>query len=184
MSLTAVINSAELLVRRCLDGDVSAYRLLYDRYSKAMYNTALRIVNSAADAEDILQEAFTDAFLQLKSFENKSTFGAWLKQIVVYKSINFLKKKRISFLDMENTGDMPDTGEEETIWYTVDTIKASIKELPDGYRTVLSLSLFEGYDHEEIAETLGLAHSTVRSQYIRGKQKLITLLKIRAAHEQ
>jgi RNA polymerase sigma factor (sigma-70 family) len=173
-----------LLVSRCLDGDASAYRLLYDRYSKAMYNTALRILNSTADAEDILQEAFTDAFQNLRSFEHKSTFGAWLKQIVVYKSINFLKKKKISFIDMEGSGDVADEMNTETIWYSVDTIKEAVSELPDGYRTVLSLSLFEGYEHEEIAETLGLAHSTVRTQYMRAKQKLVSLLKLRTAHEQ
>lgn len=149
-----------------------------------MYNTALRILNSTADAEDILQEAFTDAFQNLRSFENKSTFGAWLKQIVVYKSINFLKKKRISFIDMEGTGELAEEMNTDTIWYSVDTIKAAVSELPDGYRTVLSLSLFEGYEHEEIAETLGLAHSTVRTQYMRAKQKLVSLLKLRAAHEQ
>jgi RNA polymerase sigma factor (sigma-70 family) len=149
-----------------------------------MYNTALRILNSTADAEDILQEAFTDAFQNLRSFEHKSTFGAWLKQIVVYKSINFLKKKRISLIDMDNSGDVAEEINTDTIWYSVDTIKAAVSELPDGYRTVLSLSLFEGYEHEEIAETLGLAHSTVRTQYMRAKQKLVSLLKLRSAHEQ
>jgi hypothetical protein len=91
LELTANIPSADILVEQCIRGDTSAYRLLYERYSKAMYNTALRITANRADAEDILQESFTDAFLQLRSFENKATFGAWLKQIVVYKSC--LKKE-------------------------------------------------------------------------------------------
>ena len=149
-----------------------------------MYNTALRILNSKADAEDILQEAFTDAFQSLRKFEHKSTFGAWLKQIVIYKSINFLKKKRINFIDMDNSGDVAEEINTDAIWYTVDTIKAVVSEMPDGYRTVLSLSLFEGYEHEEIAESLGLAPSTVRTQYMRAKQKLVSLLKLRAAYEQ
>lgn len=166
-------------MRQCIDGDTSAYRVLYDRYSKAMFNTALRIVNKAADAEDVLQDSFTDAFIQLRSFENKSTFGAWLKQIVVFKSISFLKRQRMSFVDMETVEDLPEENEidEAGIWYTVEMIKKKIQELPDGYRTVLSLYLFEGYDHEEISEILGVAHSTVRTQYIRAKQKLLQLLK-------
>lgn len=144
-----------------------------------MFNTALRIVNKAADAEDVLQDAFTDAFTQLRSFENKSTFGAWLKQIVVFKSISFLKRQRMSFVDMETVEDLPEENEmdEAGIWYTVELIKKKIQELPDGYRTVLSLYLFEGYDHEEISEILGVAQSTVRTQYIRAKQKLLQLLK-------
>ena len=80
---------------------MSAYRLLYERYSKAMYNTALRITNNRADAEDMLQESFIDAFAQIRSFENKATFGAWLKQIVVFKSIALLKKRRLSFTYLE-----------------------------------------------------------------------------------
>ena len=166
-------------MRQCIDGDSSAYRVLYDRYSRAMFNTALRIVNKTADAEDVLQDSFTDAFMQLSSFENKSTFGAWLKQIVVFKSIGFLKRQRISFVDMETVGDIPDENEpdEAGIWYTVEMIKQTMKSLPDGYRTVLSLYLFEGYDHEEISQILGVAQSTVRTQYIRAKQKLLQLLK-------
>jgi len=151
-----------------------------------MFNTALRIVNRAADAEDILQESFTDAFTQLSSFQNKSTFGAWLKQIVVFKSISFLKRQRISFVDMEKATDLAEENhlDETEIWYTVDMIKQKIQQLPDGYRTVLSLYLFEGYDHEEISGILGVAQSTVRTQYIRAKQKLLNLLKKGEVYEQ
>ena len=174
------------MVRQCIDGDPSAYRVLYERYSKAMFNTALRIVNKTADAEDVLQDSFTDAFMQLSSFENKSTFGAWLKQIVVFKSISLLKKQRMSFVDMEKVEDLPEENglDEASIWYTVDMIKQTMQQLPDGYRTVLSLYLFEGYDHEEISEILGVAQSTVRTQYIRAKQKLLKLLKKGEVYEQ
>jgi len=151
-----------------------------------MYNTALRIVNRAADAEDVLQDSFTDAFMRLSSFEHKSTFGAWLKQIVVFKSISFLKKQRISFVDMEKAEDLPEENglDEASVWYTVDMIKQTMQHLPDGYRTVLSLYLFEGYDHEEISEILGVTQSTVRTQYIRAKQKLLKLLKKGEVYEQ
>jgi RNA polymerase sigma factor (sigma-70 family) len=176
---------AEILVHHCLNGDHAAYRELYNRYCKAMFNTALRLVNRTADAEDILQEAFIDAFAQLSHFENKSSFGAWLKQIVVYKSIGFLKKKHMSFVDMEIAGDVVEENEvsEEDQNYTVNSIRQTMKELPDGYRTVLSLYLLEGYDHEEIAEILGVAPSTVRTQYIRAKQKLLQLLKKEKVYE-
>ena len=173
-------------MRKCIDGDTSAYRVLYDRYSRAMFNTALRIVNKVADAEDVLQDSFTDAFMQLSSFEHKSTFGAWLKQIVVFKSIGYLKRQRMNIVDMETVADLAEENEpnEADIWYTVEMIKQKIKQLPDGYRTVLSLYLFEGYDHEEIAEILNVAPSTVRTQYIRAKQKLLQLLKKGEVYEQ
>ncbi|HET6768317.1 MAG TPA: sigma-70 region 4 domain-containing protein, partial [Chitinophagaceae bacterium] len=79
----------------------------------------------------------------------------------------------------ETVADLPEENEsdEAEVWYTVDVIRKKIQQLPDGYRTVLSLYLFEGYDHEEISEILGVAQSTVRTQYIRAKQKLLQLLK-------
>lgn len=176
---------AEILVRQCLQGDHAGYRVLYNRYSKAMFNTALRLVNRSADAEDILQESFIDAFAQLSSFENKSSFGAWLKQIVVFKSIAFLKKQKLSFVDVEMAGDVieEEMMDEEAESWTVSNIRIAMEQLPDGYRTVLSLYLLEGYDHEEIAEILGVAHSTVRTQYIRAKQKLLQLLKKEKVYE-
>lgn len=145
-----------------------------------MYNTALRISGNSADAEDILQESFIDAFLQLRSFENKATFGAWLKQIVVFKSIALLKKKRLSFTDLEKeTEELADENsiDENGIEFTVQGIKKAMNQLPDGYRAVLSLYLLEGYDHEEIADIMRISQSTVRTQYKRGKQKLLQILK-------
>ena len=180
------IPSADALVQQCIKGDLSAYRLLYDRYSNAMFNTALRITANRADAEDILQESFTDAFLQLSSFEHKSTFGAWLKQIVVFKSISLLKKRRINLVELDNTTMARiDEGEadEAEIEYSVAGIKRAIGELPDGFRTVLSLYLLEGYDHGEIAEIMQITPSTVRTQYKRGKQRLLQLLKKEDVHE-
>ena len=151
-----------------------------------MFNTALRITGNRVDAEDVLQDAFIDAFSQLRSFEGRSTFGAWLRQIVVYKSIGLLKKRKVSFIDP--TSGQWDLIPEETIdetgvEYTVAGIKAAIADLPDGYRAVLSLYLLEGYDQEEIAEILKVSHSTVRSQYLRGKQKLLQKLKKVKTHE-
>jgi len=151
-----------------------------------MFNTALRITANRADAEDILQESFTDAFFQLRSFENKATFGAWLKQIVVFKSIALLKKRKLSFLELDTTTAElieEDATDETDIEYSVAGIKKVISELPDGYRTVLTLYLLEGYDHEEIAEILQIAQSTVRTQYKRGKQRLLQLLKKEDVHE-
>jgi len=151
-----------------------------------MFNTALRITANRADAEDVLQESFTDAFFQLRSFENKATFGAWLKQIVVFKSIALLKKSKLSFIELDiTTAELieEDKTDETEIEYSVAGIKKVIGELPDGYRTVLSLYLLEGYDHEEIADILQIAQSTVRTQYKRGKQRLLQLLKKEDVHE-
>jgi RNA polymerase sigma factor (sigma-70 family) len=169
------------LVERCKRGDPQSFQQLYRQYSKAMYNTSLRIVNNSADAEDVLQESFLDAFRSLHDFHYRSTFGAWLKKIVINKSINILRKRRNDFVDMESTELQAVTEEEpekgEDMQYKVEVVKRMITRLPDGYRTVLSLYLLEGYDHEEISQILNISHNTVRTQYIRAKQKLLTIIK-------
>ncbi len=167
------------LVQKCREGDSRSFKRLYEQYASAMYNTSLRIVNNEVEAEDILQESFIDAFKNIHSFENRSSFGAWLKQIVINKSINLLKKGRLTLVEAgtdepEYENESPD--EEHIVW-KVQQVKEAIKKLPDGYRTTLTLYLLEGYDHEEIAEIMGVAESTTRTQYMRAKRKLLEIIK-------
>ena len=172
------------LVERCKQGDTNSYRDLYNKYAKAMYNTSLRIVNNTAEAEDILQEAFIDAFKHIGGFEGRSSFGAWLKRIVVNKSINSIKRKKISVLDIDTVHtDLSDDEplNEAEFEFKVDEVKKAITDLPAGYRTVLSLYLLEDYSHEEVATTLNISHSTARTQYMRAKQKLLQQLKSRVS---
>ena len=180
MELTATLVRDEM-VERCKLGDKAGYETLYRQYAKAMFNTSLRIVNNSADAEDVLQEAFVDAFRSLNDFNYRSTFGAWLKKIVVNKSINILRKRKMDLVELDSTSayylsdeEMPN---EEEINFKVEQVKQGIKKLADGYRTVLTLYLLEGYDQEEISEILGITHNTVRTQYIRAKHKLLGILK-------
>jgi RNA polymerase sigma-70 factor (ECF subfamily) len=180
LELTATIVRDDL-VERCKQGHAPSFQLLYQRYAKAMFNTSLRIVNNHADAEDVLQEAFVDAFRSLNDFHYRSTFGAWLKRIVINKSITVLRKRRVHLveLDEKTSEELPqeDSLDEREVAYKVAQVKKAIEKLPDGYRTVLSLYLLEGYDHEEISEIIGITHNTVRTQYIRAKQKLQHILK-------
>jgi RNA polymerase sigma factor (sigma-70 family) len=180
LELTAS-NIRDELVERCKQGDKAGYEALYRQYSKAMFNTSLRIVNNAADAEDVLQEAFVDAFRSLNDFHYRSTFGAWLKRIVINKSINTLRKRKMKLVDIENEGmyalPSEEPVDEAALQLKVEEVKKAIRQLPDGYRTVLSLYLLEGYDHEEISGILDISHNTVRTQYMRAKQKLLLLLK-------
>jgi RNA polymerase sigma-70 factor (ECF subfamily) len=169
------------LIERCKNGDTLGYKELYQRYAKAMFNTCLRIVNNIAEAEDVLQESFTEAFKNLERFEYRTSFGGWLKQICINRSINQLKKRKVMWVDIDATDTHNAADEtvvdENEMALKIEAVKKSIMALPDGYRTVLSLYLLEGYDHEEIAEILQVAESTTRTQYMRAKQKLLQLLK-------
>src|SRR4051812_28480139 len=89
------------LVERCKTGDTLGYKALYQRYSKAMFNTCLRMLNNETEAEDVLQESFIDAFKNLGAFEYRTTFGGWLKTICINRCINQLKKRKIEWIDIE-----------------------------------------------------------------------------------
>nr|GFC17672.1 hypothetical protein [Tanacetum cinerariifolium] len=143
--------------------DRQAQAELYRRYSKAMFNAALRITGDYAEAEDVLQESFLSAFRELSGYKGDSSFGAWLKRIVVNKSINCLRQRRLMLVPLEDfhhdaapaEASAPHAGEEaDELQYRADVLRRCIQELPDGYRVVLSLYLLEGYDHLEIAGIL------------------------------
>ena len=132
------------------------------------------MMNNREDAEDILQEAFVQAFAKLESFRYESTFGAWLKRIVINTCINAINKRKVDLLlteDMYYYKDVMDEDEEE-LPLTVQDIQKALEQLPEGGRIVFSLYLLEGYDHLEIAEILGITESTSKSQFMRAKRKV------------
>ena len=145
-----------------------------------MYNTSLRIVNDTAEAEDIMQESFLDAFRLLGSYSGEGSFGSWLKRIVINRSLDYLRKVKehipIDEIDTEIADSSEDSREEE-IRYQVEEINRAILQLPDEYRVVLSLYLLEGYDHEEISQILKISNQLSRTRYSRARQKLLALLK-------
>lgn len=165
------------LIERCRQGRRDAQFELYRLYSRAMYNTALRMVHHAHDAEDLLQSVFVEVFTKLDSFRYESSIGAWMKRITINKCINFLKSKRLALSELTASHDKAEVAEyeHEPVW-SVEKINRAIGELPDGYRVVFSLYAVEGYDHEEIGQILGVTEATSKSQYSRAKAKLREML--------
>ena len=166
------------VIERCKSGDRRAQYELYKLYSKAMYNVSLRITNNTAEAEDVLQEAFLNAFQNINSYKWEASFGSWLKKIVINQSIGVIRKRKFSFTTIEDEKDIEDeiNFNEEELLYKVDTIKKAMQQLSEGYRLVLSLYLFEGYDHAEIGQVLNITESTSKSQYLRAKRKLTEIM--------
>jgi RNA polymerase sigma-70 factor (ECF subfamily) len=146
-----------------------------------MYNACYRILNNTEEAEDVLQESFISAFKNLNHFRGDSSFGSWLKQIVLNKAINQVKKRKLERLPDDDKFDVEEeVGDNEMEGYpfTVEKVKRAIEMLPDGYRVVMSLYLLEGYDHGEIAEILGISESTSKSQFNRSKKKIKEILQM------
>jgi RNA polymerase sigma factor (sigma-70 family) len=169
------------LVLECRSGNRKAQNELYKLYSRAMFNIAMRILNHEAEAADVLQEAFIDAFSRIADFRQETSFGMWMKQIVINRSISQLRKRKMELISIDETDldSIADTevNNTEEIEFQVKQVRAAIQELPDGYRIVLTLYLLEGYDHEEISHILRISENTSRTQFMRAKRKLVNLLR-------
>jgi len=178
--MSTTINLNQHLLEKCLEGNPSAQHQIYGLYSKAMFHTSMRILNQREDAEDVLQESFVTAFQTLDQVKELRAFGGWLKRIVVNKSLNALKKKKITLVEMtyDTGGDANEIDYNETAWskFSIANVKQAMCDLPAGYRAVFSLYMFEDYSHREIANELNITESTSKSQLNRAKSKLKEIL--------
>jgi RNA polymerase sigma factor (sigma-70 family) len=170
------VNIHQELLDLCEKGDTKAQFEIYRLYYKSMYNSSLRIVNVPEAAEDIMQESFLTAFSKLKVYSGEVSFGAWLKKIVINRSLDYLRKKKTIFEEIREDLQVTDDEETEIDYITIEEVKSAISLLPDGYRTVLTLILIEGYDHEEVSRMLGIKNVSSRTQFSRARQRLKEVL--------
>lgn len=156
---------------------------LYDKYSRRLFFTSLRITGDNKDAEEVMQDSFIKYFKYDKKNEIIN-IESWLLTICVRQSIDAVRKRtlEINFLEdyFENEYNSTETSEPIAKNLTneelIENIKKKILALPDTLRIIISLRLIEGYDYEEIQQITGLNCNTIRSRFIRGKVKLIELL--------
>ena len=144
---------------------------LYNDYSKAMYNSLMRITNDAEVSKDLLQESFIKAFKKIDTLEDAKAFGGWLKRIVLNMGLEHVRSKKLQFEDVEDQLHIESDEVEESL-IDNETLHAAIKALPEGCRTILNLHLMEGYKHKEIAEQLGITESTSKTQFRHAKKLL------------
>ncbi|MCH5598066.1 RNA polymerase sigma factor [Niabella ginsengisoli] len=163
-------------VELCREGDRKAYHQVYHRYAKGMLNSSMRVLNNLADAEDIVQESFIDAFNSLEKFTYRSSFEGWLRRIVINKSISLLRKRKIQWVDSE-TGNLESGDDhafdEESFTADIEKIKKAIAQLPENYRVIFNLFVVDELKQEEIAALLKISHSNVRTIYHRARKKVI-----------
>ncbi|WNH10144.1 RNA polymerase sigma factor [Thalassobellus suaedae] len=171
------------IIEKCKQNNRKAQVQLYNQYCDGMYVVAKRFLKNTHDAEDVVQEAFIKAFTKLHQYNAEVTFGAWLKRIVVNKSIDFLKSKK-QLIELEEVHLKVIDIESDDKWLVDDAItineaKSAIDKLPEKYQYVVMLYLIEGYDHQEISEILNISEVASRTQLSRGKTKLQELLKLK-----
>lgn len=169
----------DALLQLCLDGKQSAQLEVYNRYYKAMYNTAVRIVKKSDEAEDVMQESFLSAFTKLHTFKGEVTFGSWLKRIVINNSIyqyrKQQKKNEVALEDVLYKVEDNEIGIADSHAFTepkAQKVMETMKRLKDNYRVSLTLHLIEGYDYEEICEIMNISYSNCRTTISRAKESL------------
>ena len=166
------------LLDQCKDGKQSAQLEVYNRYYKAMYNTASRIVKDSAEAEDIMQESFLSAFTKLHTFKGEVAFGAWLKRIVVNNSIQQYRKQQkvdevgldsVLYKVEDNDGISMDDGSTKLM---ARKVLKTMGQLKDNYRVSLTLHLIEGYDYDEVSQIMNISNANCRTTISRAKESL------------
>lgn len=148
-----------------------------------MFNSALRIVGDSFEAEDVMQEAFLNAFTKLDTYRGEVPFGAWLKRIVINRSLTQVKKKnRLNEVKLEVVShkleEDYDSGiaELDLSNVKVNEVMQGMDKLKERYRVILNLSLVEGYDNEEIAYILNITNENCRTTISRAKSRLRKIL--------
>lgn len=176
--ITSARSERELVSRANLR-DPAAQRDLYDRHVDRVYRVAFRFAGDDDAARDITQETFIRAFDRLGEFRHESSLGTWLHSIAVSIALGALRKRskmdqrHVSLDVVENVGRYDNNADVDLR----ERLYSAIDALPDGYRTVFLMYEIDGYSHQEIARTLGVAETTSKGQLFRARAKLRESLK-------
>lgn len=168
------------ILKACKRGDRKSQTAIYQKYAKAMYNTAFRMLQQSDRAEDAVQEAFIKAFFSLDSFRGESNFGAWLKRIVINEALIMLRKEQKQVSIEETTFEICDENWQEIWDFQEEEIKIllyALSQLPEKHRVILNLSIIEGFDNEEICQILNISDGNCRTSLSRAKTILKETIK-------
>ena len=170
------------LVERCRQGDLAAFEAIYRTHAGRLYSVAVRMLGNTADAEDMLQEIFMSAHRKLDSFRGDSALGTWLYRLATNLCLDHLRS-RASKSDQLTGGldDAPalaDGASRRLAERTVERmdLERALAQLPQGCRTAFVLHDVEGLEHREVAEMLGIAEGTSKSQVHKARMRLREML--------
>jgi RNA polymerase sigma-70 factor (ECF subfamily) len=171
--------SESSIIEGCLNENKTYQNELYKRYSSKMMVVCLRYAKDKMEAEDILQEGFIKIYDNISKFRMQGSFEGWIRRIMVNTALNKIKTTKMVFENIDDIGDefiepiIEDTTLNEKVLLDI------ISKLPKGYKYVFNMYAIEGFNHKEIANSLGIEEASSRSQYAKAKkylqQKLIEL---------
>ncbi|MBO9702576.1 MAG: RNA polymerase sigma factor [Sporocytophaga sp.] len=163
-------------IAKAAKGDLKSFKKIFDYYLPRMRPVCLRYVHTAFEADDVLQEAFVKIFHNIRNFKFEGSFEGWIRRIVVNTALDHFKRNSTYYSHLN----IDQINESETESEEINLISDSepselvllVNKLPEGYRMVFNLYVFEDYSHREIAEMLGISEGTSRSQYSKAKNSL------------
>jgi RNA polymerase sigma factor (sigma-70 family) len=173
-------------IRKCADNDREAQLKVYQLFSPVLYGLCLKYMRNEDDAKDVFQEAFVIAFQKIGQYKFEGSFEGWIKRIFINKLLETLKKKKkgVLFLDVFET-DIAAEEELEIAPIEQEKLLEYIQELPDQYRMVFNLYVFEKMKHKEIAKLLDINEGTSKSNLNRAKsilkKKILIVLNCKTA---
>jgi RNA polymerase sigma factor (sigma-70 family) len=186
-----------VLVNAALSGDEKAFARLLSRYKDAIYFMLLKMVNNRSDAEDLTLEAFGKAFKNLHQYSPTYAFSTWLFKIASNNCIDFLRKKKGTYVSIENNGDQnennetirlkskePDPEEKLIRKQKAILLQKVVRRLKPRYRTLVELRYFREFSYEEIAKELYLPLGTVKAQLFRAREMLFKMIESTEISEQ
>jgi RNA polymerase sigma-70 factor (ECF subfamily) len=163
------------LVARCRAGDADAFETLYREHAARLYTLACRMAGSREDGEDLLQEIFLQAHRKLGSFKGDSSIGTWLYRLALNHCLDYVRSRRAKMNKLTETLDaetsIEPTARRETPIARMD-LERAVERLPEGCREAFVLHDVEGFDHKEVADLLGIAEGTSKSQVFKARMKL------------
>jgi RNA polymerase sigma-70 factor, ECF subfamily len=176
------------LAQKAAAGEIDAFEELYRRHFRRVYALALRMTGSPEEAEDLAQETFTHLYNKIGSFRGESAFTTWLHRMTVNQVLMHFRRRKsrpeFTTTDGETPVQIVQGTENQNKMPIVDRmiLENAIQKLPTGYRSVFVLHDVEGYEHGEIAEMLGIAEGTSKSQLHKARLKLRELIRQQAAN--
>lgn len=166
-------------MERCKNSNPAAQRILYDRYVNDMMILCLRYLPQSEDAREAMNDAFLSFFRNIAGFEYRGdgSLKAWLKKITVNQCLARLRKVRRMEIALDDAVHGQEEDDDSVFgWLAAKEMLKLLQELPDGYRTVFNLYVFEDMGHREIGELLGISENTSKSQLHRARQLMKTKL--------
>jgi len=168
----------EEIVRRVVAGETALFELLMRRYNQRVYRSVRTIVRDDAEAEDVMQQAYLNAYTHLHQFAERASFATWLTRIAINEALARVRPKGLRAVDepdeiMENLqSNTPDPEQQAVATELRDLVESEIAALPEHYRSVLILREVEGCSTAETAECLGVQEDVVKTRLHRARTML------------